>query len=257
MFGQNPIARPFRDTTGALRIKEFYHTIQGEGPQSGEPAWFLRLAGCNLRCFFCDTAFDDGDLWSFKELCEKVDNAFDGAKSDLLVITGGEPLLQNIVPLVDYANRRKIRVSVETAGTVWQEGLEARFYWSLGQWLELDVAPYSHWDGRPRNFMVVSPKTPKIDVRVEIAMRALKYIVVAGCLDPEDGLPFYSTQHPVKKQLLYKLTPSLRHDVPIYLQPCDSHDLEKTKENIWEAVAACLKFGYRLSLQTHKIVGLP
>ena len=52
MFGQNPVAKPYRDPLGSLRVKEFYHTIQGEGPQVGEPAWFLRLAGCNLRCYF-------------------------------------------------------------------------------------------------------------------------------------------------------------------------------------------------------------
>ena len=91
MFGQNPIAKPFRDPEGALSVKEFYHTIQGEGPQSGEPAWFLRLAGCNLRCYFCDTAFDDGTLWSIQKVQVELDKAFDSTKSGLLVITGGEP----------------------------------------------------------------------------------------------------------------------------------------------------------------------
>jgi len=203
----------------------------------------------------CDTAFDDGELWSFEELCEKVSAAFENTKSDLLVITGGEPLLQNITPIVDYLNGRRIRVSVETAGTVWQEGLEKRFYRSLDQ--RLDAVPYLHWNDEPRNLMVVSPKTPKINPRVETAMGALKYIVVAGCLDVEDGLPVYSTQRADEKQSLYKPTPFIRQQVPIYLQPCDSHDSKQTEKNTQEAVAACIEYGYLLSLQTHKIVGLP
>lgn len=211
----------------------------------------------NMWSHNCDTAFDNGELWSFEELCEKVGVAFDNTKSNLLVITGGEPLLQNIIPLVDYANSQGIKVAVETAGTVWQDGLEERFYRSLDK--PRIVAPDSHWSSKPVNLMVVSPKTPKIDSRIERAMGALKYIVVASCLDLEDGLPVYSTQRPGKRQQLYRPPPppELPWDVFVYLQPCDSHDPAMTKANTDEAVAACLKFGYRLSLQTHKIVGLP
>jgi len=76
-----------------LEVNEIFQTIQGEGPNMGKPAIFLRLAGCNLRCDFCDTKYSwkhgkKMDNEQIIELFKKV------SPCRLLVVTGGEPMLQ-------------------------------------------------------------------------------------------------------------------------------------------------------------------
>ena len=58
MHGKNKVAKR-TDNPQSLQVHEIFHTIQGEGPFSGRPAVFIRLSGCNLRCWFCDTEWDD------------------------------------------------------------------------------------------------------------------------------------------------------------------------------------------------------
>jgi len=58
MFGTNPLSKPIESDGLYLEVQDIFSTIQGEGPFAGKPAVFLRLAGCNLRCFFCDTDFE-------------------------------------------------------------------------------------------------------------------------------------------------------------------------------------------------------
>jgi organic radical activating enzyme len=67
MFGTNEIVgkKYFADAPAdSLFVTSMFFTLQGEGPYSGMPALFIRLAKCNLDCSFCDTFFDDGD-WMF------------------------------------------------------------------------------------------------------------------------------------------------------------------------------------------------
>jgi len=79
------------------RVNEVFLSIQGEGPQVGTPAVFVRMSGCNLACGFCDTAHEDG-----VEMCERdIEAAIAHALGDFppgqayaVVFTGGEPLLQ-------------------------------------------------------------------------------------------------------------------------------------------------------------------
>ena len=58
MFGTNPSRKQVLDDGQELWVQEVFYTLQGEGPFSGQPALFIRLAGCNLRCFWCDTEFE-------------------------------------------------------------------------------------------------------------------------------------------------------------------------------------------------------
>jgi 7-carboxy-7-deazaguanine synthase (Cx14CxxC type) len=117
-------------------VKECFLTLQGEGVQSGSRAVFLRFAGCNLwsgreqdranaQCNFCDTDFvgtdgeGGGKFRSADELASHVEQLW-GAKSEsrLVVITGGEPMLQLDADLVDALHARGFRVAVETNGTL-------------------------------------------------------------------------------------------------------------------------------------------
>lgn len=85
--------------SGKLLVSNMFYTYQGEGPFAGYPSVFLRLAGCNLGakddCPFCDTRFDfdKGVQWDIKELADELEKHADG-KAGLLVVTGGEPMLQ-------------------------------------------------------------------------------------------------------------------------------------------------------------------
>jgi organic radical activating enzyme len=58
MRGNNPIRPPEQGDGMILQVKSIFATIQGEGPNVGTPAVFIRLGGCNLACEFCDTSFE-------------------------------------------------------------------------------------------------------------------------------------------------------------------------------------------------------
>jgi len=117
-------------------VKECFLTLQGEGVQAGSRAVFLRFAGCNLwsgreqdrataQCSFCDTDFvgtdgeGGGKFASADELAAHVAQTWGPAEERrLVVITGGEPMLQLDEALVDALHDRGFRVAVETNGTL-------------------------------------------------------------------------------------------------------------------------------------------
>jgi 7-carboxy-7-deazaguanine synthase len=117
-------------------VKECFLTLQGEGMQAGSRAVFLRFAGCNLwsgreqdrgtaQCTFCDTEFvgtdgeGGGKFRSPDELARQVEALWGGAPHErLVVITGGEPMLQLDEPLIEALHGRGFRVAVETNGTL-------------------------------------------------------------------------------------------------------------------------------------------
>ena len=78
-----------------IKINELFKSIQGEGPYTGHPAIFIRLAGCNLDCIFCDTDFEYRRQASVEAIVEEV-KQLSGGKVKLVVITGGEPFLQDL-----------------------------------------------------------------------------------------------------------------------------------------------------------------
>lgn len=100
-----------------LRVSEIFASIQGETSYVGFPFAFVRLAGCNLRCRYCDTtyAYDGGDEFSVEEIVARV--GFFGIPR--VTLTGGEPLLQEDAPaLARTLLDRSYTVLVETNGTV-------------------------------------------------------------------------------------------------------------------------------------------
>ena len=79
---------------GDVEIVDIWKTIQGEGPLAGCPSVFIRLAGCNLRCPWCDTDYTSNrKLWRASEVVELVRAI---RPSGLVVLTGGEPFRQDI-----------------------------------------------------------------------------------------------------------------------------------------------------------------
>lgn len=237
MFGKNEVTSPFPRVSGILLVHDWWKTIQGEGPDAGIPAIFVRLAKCNLRCHFCDTEFEKGGWWGPIDLLDRV-VTLAGDKIKLVVITGGEPLLQNIVPFVSACNSAGLRVSVETAGTVMCDGIE--YFFNLT----------NRWS----NLIVCSPKTPKLNEELIPLIGAFKYILGTE-LNADDGLPMLSTQMPGKVDPVYR--PEKGSRVPIFVQPMDIQDVLANDEIQKHTAQIAMEHGYRLSLQTHKIVGLP
>ena len=117
-------------------VKEIFLTLQGEGVQAGSRAVFLRFAGCNLwsgreqdrasaQCTFCDTDFvgtngeGGGKFADAGLLADRVASEWgNGREGRLVVITGGEPMLQLDRALVDALHERGFRIAIETNGTL-------------------------------------------------------------------------------------------------------------------------------------------
>jgi len=100
-----------------LLVNEIFFSIQGESSHAGRPCAFIRLAGCNLRCSYCDTryAYDEGSVREIPEIERQV-RSFG---CPLVEITGGEPLLQAGTPeLVRALLERRYTVLVETNGSL-------------------------------------------------------------------------------------------------------------------------------------------
>ena len=117
-------------------VKEIFLTLQGEGGQAGRPAVFCRFAGCNLWsgreedratavCSFCDTDFvgmdgpGGGRFADAEALADAVAAAWEGGPDHrLVVITGGEPLLQLDAPAIDALHARGFSIALETNGAL-------------------------------------------------------------------------------------------------------------------------------------------
>ena len=193
-------------------VKECFLTLQGEGMQAGSRAVFLRFAGCNLwsgreqdraeaQCRFCDTDFvgtdgeGGGKFRSADELAAHVEALWGaGGEQRLVVITGGEPMLQLDDALVDALHALGFRVAVETNGTlsavaglVWicvspkagtqviqREGDELKLVWPQAG---IDPAELESWGFD--HFLVQPMDCPEreaaIDAAVALAMERPKW----------------------------------------------------------------------------------
>lgn len=102
-----------------LKTFEVFASVQGEGLRQGEPTIFVRLAGCNLRCSFCDTkrAWGRGRLQTVGEVAESVRLLRRDFPARWVCITGGEPLRQDIGPLIRELRKDGLSIQVETNGT--------------------------------------------------------------------------------------------------------------------------------------------
>lgn len=229
MFGRNPVRGPEPGDGSVLWVQEVFPTLQGEGPFAGRPAVFVRLGGCNLTCVWCDTDFESS-TWrpTLDELLAAVDAARPPACS-LVVLTGGEPFRQPIGPLVVALLARGLHVQLETNGTLWQE---------------LPVEGVS---------LVVSPKTAMLHPMLRARATAFKYVVAAGESDPGDGLPVRSTRVPDREERLARPEPG----VPVYVMPRDDREPVRNAAHLQAAAALALRHGYTLTVQLHKLLGLP
>jgi organic radical activating enzyme len=97
-------------------INEIFYSLQGEGFHTGRAAVFVRFAGCNLRCPFCDTDFSQSEPMTAGQIAERV-FAFNSHPDTLIVLTGGEPSLQADDALLEVLHRHGQLITMETNGT--------------------------------------------------------------------------------------------------------------------------------------------
>lgn len=207
-------------------VKEMFYTLQGEGANSGRPAVFCRFAGCNLwtgreedrataTCKFCDTDFvgtdgtGGGKFTTGAELSERINSfwpAGDRVGHRLVVLTGGEPLLQVDRALIDELHAHGFEIAIETNGTIEApEGID---------WICVSPKAGAEWKQRSGNELKVIWPQPGIDL---------------------DQLEQAGFEHR-------------------FLQPMDGSERQaNTKLCIDQCLA---RPGWKLSLQTHKIIGI-
>jgi organic radical activating enzyme len=141
--------------TNELKLKDVFYSLQGEGPFAGWPAVFIRMSGCNMTCDFCDTDHSIVMKVNSKAAWELAHHEANG-RTKLVVITGGEPFLQDLEPLVTLFLEDNWIVQIESNGTIVPE----------------DGLP---WD---EIHLVVSPKDASVALFPQA--KAVKYVLRKG-----------------------------------------------------------------------------
>ncbi len=224
MFGKNPKRGPVTSSGKSLDVQDIFPTIQGEGPNVGMPAVFVRLGGCNLACKFCDTEFESFITKQTDDVISEVIklscNLLGKRIRNLVVITGGEPFRQSIEYLCERLIEEKFLVQIETNGTLYRE---------LPNQVQIVCSPKSVDNYAP--------------IREDILSRtnALKFLISAG-------------------DERYSFVPDVgqnRFNTEIYIQPMDEYNSQKNKANLELVKKLSEENGYKISLQMHKILGIP
>ncbi len=201
-----------------LKISEIFPSIQGEGLRQGEPTLFIRLAGCNLKCDFCDTkyAWVSGQEMSVSRVLDKVKKIYNTFPTRWICLTGGEPLLQGVEGLVRHLKAESFKIQVETNATLY----------------------------RPMavNWYTISPKPPEYFYQSEYRKKANEVkVIVTKSLDFD---------------VLQRLRQEFPEKTPLLLQPQSNRkwSVEHAMRLLKQALEANLN-NIRLSVQIHKVFG--
>ncbi len=100
---------------GRLPLVEIFYSLQGEGLRTGQATIFVRFAGCNLACDFCDTDFRVKETYTPEALTEEIARV--GGECRWVCFTGGEPTLHDLQPLCEMLHARGYHLQIETNGT--------------------------------------------------------------------------------------------------------------------------------------------
>lgn len=238
---QQPAEPRFVSDGRTLSVHSIFYTIQGEGPHAGSPAVFLRLAGCNLQCPLCDTEYTDGArTMKLDEIVQEVDNMSEHAT--LVVLTGGEPLRQNVSLLCAHLSNSGFLVQIETNGKLPPQ--DPDIFYALMDMGDLDV--------------VVSPKTARVDQKLSYEATAWKFVLQAGDI-ASDGLPVHALGHPLPQGSTIARPPK-DYVGDVFVQPADEQDTMRNTANMQAAVEAVMYYDSpntrRLCLQMHKYANL-
>lgn len=221
-------------TLTPMHLSERFTSLQGEGYWSGTPAAFVRMAGCNLACPFCDTDFRPTHTLNEEQLARWAQST----GMHHVVITGGEPALQLTPTLIESLHQKGLYVQVETNGTI-----PIPRGWGV-DWITCSpkMQPLSAY----RADATANPpvrgeggQAATNEGRVEESwswVDELKIVFTA----PADVAPWEQVLCPHR-----------------FIQPCDTGDAARNQSILRAAIDYCLTHPqWRLSLQTHKILGI-
>ncbi|HNS05172.1 MAG TPA: 7-carboxy-7-deazaguanine synthase QueE [Candidatus Saccharicenans sp.] len=202
-----------------LRINEIFFSAEGEGGRQGQPTIFVRLSGCNLRCDFCDTryAWEEGQEINQETILSKIVGFRKKYKTDWISITGGEPLVQDIKPLVEKLKQAGFKIQVETNGT---------------KPITFEV-----------DWLTVSPKPPD-------------FFSTRTCRQQATEVKLVVTKN-LKLAEVEKVRKKFRVNVPLWLQPESNEVWSYRRAwHLFEQAARGGLKNIRLGCQLHKIYGL-
>lgn len=231
-----------------MRVKEIFPTVQGEGSKTGTPAVFVRLSGCNLwsgnfknrkgagECAkWCDTDFFRGSKKTTPELISTIENMTSNWYEKAVVITGGEPTLQlkktEGLEFVLTLMSLKYTVCIETNGMISFKDcpiLETLHYYKKGH-------------------ITVSPKALQVNIDNNKASD-ISHVKLREGTDLKVIVPTNFDLWELKENTNFE---------NYYIQPMDNQDGTIGKNNLQLALELANKYGYKLSIQTHKLIGLP
>jgi 7-carboxy-7-deazaguanine synthase len=291
MFGLNEIVGKtfFKDAKkDELLITSRFFTLQGEGPYRGHPAYFIRLAKCNLACSFCDTYFDSGDWRDFTSLLEEADMVIEDffkqhnlttptwaqgkAKKIVLVITGGEPSLQNnLAAFLKIAQPYFQHTQIESNGisllsdipdsttlVVSPKCLEKNG--SVVRYLEPNVKMLERADYL--KFVMSAPENTQYCPYSEIPQWAHHWATETGKQVFVSPMNIYKQEPQRVKSIrdqgrhLSLAERSDINEVISFWEP-DLLDLKMNQRNHEYAAEYCMKSGFILNLQIHLFASLP
>ena len=204
------------------KVNEIFYTLQGEGAHSGIPAVFIRFSGCNLRCPWCDTDFEDFTEMEAEAIVAEACSLYDvpNERRKMCVLTGGEPSLQVDKTLIDALHKAGFYICIETNGT---RSLPDGIDW-----------------------ITCSPKE-----RTKLALRKVNEVkvVFTGTYDPEIWRTQLEAEH-------WMLQP-LRYNGELLMESGIDEWADDKNDNLDETVRYILTHPFwRLSVQLHKIAGL-
>lgn len=117
LSGLNPEQHHLLNAGKLLPLMEEFYTIQGEGFNTGKAAYFIRIGGCDVGCHWCDVKESwDANLHPLTTAEKIIENVLD-SKTPAVVVTGGEPLIYNLVYLTDLLKQHNIQTYIETSGS--------------------------------------------------------------------------------------------------------------------------------------------
>jgi len=252
-------------------VKEIFLTLQGEGARAGTKAVFLRFTGCNLwngapagrsngegSCAeWCDTDFFKGKVMTVEEILLELDKAWPRLSAAVnvrwVVLTGGEPCLQINDALMDALHEAGWAVAVETNGTEPNEAVGAADF--------ICVAPKLGRDGEPLPLVLSRVDEVKVVLPGDLPLRR------GWTPDQLNALYAWGEDRGVKHFFVQPMDPlvdpSFVEQTALKRTKEVDTDIEERLDAQWKAnLQQCIRQvlkdpRWRLSLQTHKLIGVP
>jgi len=208
------------------KVNEIFYSLKGEGAWSGTPMAFVRFAGCNVNCKFCDTDHESFEEMTRRDIWHEVKKVSNQG-SDRIVLTGGEPLLQVDRSLTGYLTTQGFKLHLETNGTLW---------------------PFL--TGNPFDWVCVSPKSCEVDIKALWYCDELKFL--CGQWDWKDTIDGVMKQAPPLEFCAYLLMPLAKS-----IKEGDRSKTDIIWDNTSIAVKYCLEHPeFSLTIQLHKYLGI-